>query len=77
MFCLSAAICLWLQVQEVDDLAGLEIGDLVALRTETLHNAPWIGRVTGMEEDKISLVWMEGDYNKQWKATKHRFKGKL
>jgi len=77
MFCLSAAICLWLQVQEVDDLAGLEIGDLVALRTETLQDAPWIGRVTGMEGDKISLVWMEGDYNKQWKVTKHRFKGKL
>ena len=61
----------------MDDLAGLESGDLVALRTETLQDAPWIGQVTGMEGDKISVVWMEGDYNKQWKVAKHRFRGKL
>jgi len=44
----------------VDSFAGLQIGDLVALRTETLQDAPWIVQVTGMEGEKISIVRMEG-----------------
>jgi len=44
--------------------------------TETLQDAPWIAQVTGME-GRRSVVWMEGDYNKRWKVTKHRFKGKF
>ena len=47
----------------MDSFAGLQIGDLVALRTETLQDAPWIVQVTGMEGEKISIVRMEGDYN--------------
>ena len=47
----------------MDSFAGLQIGDLVALRTETLQDAPWIVQVTGTEGEKISIVRMEGDYN--------------
>ena len=61
----------------MDDLADLQSGHLVALRTESLQDAPWVARVTGLEGDKVSVVWMEGDYNKQWKVAKRRVKGKL
>ena len=47
----------------MDSFTGLQIGDLVALSTETLQDAPWIVQVTGTEGAKISIVWMEGDYN--------------
>jgi len=47
----------------VDSFAGLQIGDLVALSTETLQNAPWTVQVTGTEGEKISIVRMEGEYN--------------
>jgi len=47
----------------VDSFAGLQIGDVVALCTETLQDAPWIVQVTGIEGEKISMVRMEGDYN--------------
>ena len=61
----------------MDDREDLQSGHLVALRTESLQDAPWIAQVTGVEEDKISVVWMEGGYNKQWKVAKHRVRGKL
>ena len=44
----------------MDSFAGLQIGDLVALRTETLQDAPWIVQVTGTEGEKSSIVRMEG-----------------
>jgi len=48
----------------VDSFAGLQIGDLVGLCTETLQDEPpWIVQVTGMEGEKISVVRMEGEYN--------------
>ena len=47
----------------MDSFAGLQIGDLVALRTETLQDAPGIVQVTGTEGEKISRVGKEGDYN--------------
>ena len=47
----------------MDSFAGLQIGDLVALRIETLQDAPWIVEVTGTEGEEISIVRMEGDYN--------------
>jgi len=47
----------------VDSFAGLQIGNLEALCTETLQDAPWIIQVTGTEGEKISIVRMEGDYN--------------
>ena len=43
----------------MDSFAGLQIGDLVALSTETPQDAPWIVQVTGMEGE-ISIEWMEG-----------------
>ena len=40
----------------MDSFAGLQIGDLVALCTETLQDAPWIVQVTanGGGEDQYS-----------------------
>ena len=61
----------------MDDLAELQSEHLGALHTELLQDAPWVARVTGLEGDKASVVWMEGDYNKQWKVAKRRVKGKL
>ena len=61
----------------MDDLTGLQSGHLVAVLTESLQDAPWIAQVTEIEGDKVSVVWMEGDYNQQWKVAKHSVKGKL
>jgi len=53
----------------MNDLAGLQSRNLVALCTVTLLDVPRIAWITGMEGEKISVVGMEGDYNKLWKVT--------
>ena len=68
---------LLLQVQAEDDLSQLQNGHLVAFRTELLEDAPWIGKVVGTKKNQITVVWMEGGYNKPLKIAKHQVRGKL
>ena len=42
-------------------------GQLVAVLTETLEEAPWLGKVERIEGGTISIVWMEGSYTSSWK----------
>ena len=44
----------------------------MAVRTETKEDAPWIAKVmnVGPMKDDIDVIWMDGDYNKQWKVAK-------
>ena len=48
----------------MDDLRQLHNGHLVAFRTEMLEDAPWIGKVVGTKKNQITVVWIEGGYNK-------------
>ena len=37
-------------------------GDIVAILTETLAEAPWLAQVTKVEGRNLSIIWMEGSY---------------
>ena len=41
----------------------------MAVRTE---DAPWIARVIAVDprKDEIDVIWMEGNYSRQWKVAK-------
>jgi len=64
-------------VQEVDDLRGLKSGHLVAFHTESLEESPWIGKVVATKKNQVTVVWMEGGYNKPLKIAKRQVRGKL
>ena len=51
---------------------SLQVGHLVALRTEKSEDAPWIARVTSQDDSNINIVWMEGSYNRRWKIAQVR-----
>ena len=61
----------------MNDFTSLHSGNLVAVRTESPEDAPWIARVTGVQADTVEVVWMEGTYSKSWKVAKHVMNGKL
>ena len=63
--------------QETSNLPGLSIGHVVAIRTATVDEAPWLGRCTGVGDDTLEVVWMDGGWNKQWKELKIRKGRKL
>ena len=44
----------------------IAVGQLVAVRTEREEDAPWIARVTAVDQgkDEIDVIWMEGEV--QW-----------
>ena len=44
----------------------------MALRTEKLSDAPWLGRVTKVSDSSVELVWLEGGYTRSWKPAKIR-----
>ena len=62
--------------QETSNLPGLSIGH-VAVRTATVDEAPWLGRCSGVGDDTLEVVWMDGGWNKQWKELKIRKRRKL
>lgn len=43
-------------------------GDIVAILTETLEEAPWLAQVTKTEGRNLSIIWMEGSYTSSWKV---------
>ena len=43
-------------------------GDIVAILTETLEEAPWLAQVTKVEGRNLSIIWMEGSYTSSWKV---------
>ncbi len=50
------------QVQPVQDLSGIKVGQLVAVFNEDKETEPWIGRLEDIFEETVSIVWMEGGY---------------
>ena len=54
------------------DLSSLEVGHLVALFTEQLSDAPWIGKVDKIEEETVDVTWLDGGYRKPWKVATRR-----
>ena len=46
----------------------LKEGDIVAILTETLEEAPWLAQVTKVEGRNLSIIWMEGSYTSLWKV---------
>ena len=44
----------------------------MAVRTEREEDAPWIARVIAVDprKDEIDVIWMEGNYSRQWKVAK-------
>ena len=40
----------------------LKVGQLVALQTESLEEAPWIGKVKAIDTGNVELIWLEGSY---------------
>ena len=43
-------------------------GEIVALLTETLEDAPWLGQVESVEGEELTILWMEGSYSSPWKV---------
>ena len=58
--------------QETSNLPGLTNGHIVAVRTSTVDEAPWLGRCIAVSDDTLEVVWLEGGWNKQWKESKIR-----
>ncbi len=58
------------QVQPVQDLSGIKVGQLVAVFNEDKETEPWIGKLEDIFEDNVSVVWMEGGYTKKWSTAK-------
>ena len=48
----------------------IQEGSIVALLTETLDEAPWLAKIKRVDEDTVTLVWLEGDYSKKWKTAR-------
>ena len=44
----------------------------MALFTECLRDAPWIGRVEKIAEDTVDVAWLDGGYQKPWKPATRR-----
>ena len=44
----------------------------MALFTECLRDAPWIGRVEKIAEDTVDVAWLDGGYRKPWKPATRR-----
>ena len=44
----------------------------MAVKTETKKDVPWIAKVINVDpiKDDINVIWMDGNYNKQWKVAK-------
>lgn len=62
---------------ETSNLSGLAIGHIVAFRTSSLDEAPWLGRCIAVTDDSVEVVWLEGGWNKEWKESKIRKGRKL
>ena len=45
----------------------VEAGQLVAVLTESLSDAPWLGKVKEVYESNYKIVWMEGTYDSVWR----------
>ncbi len=58
------------QVQPVQDLSGIKVGQLVAVFNEDKETEPWIGKLEDIFEDNVTVVWMEGGYTKKWSTAK-------
>ena len=52
-------------------------GQLVAVLTETLEEAPWLGKVERIDGGNLSIVWMEGSYTSSWKPATIRKQKKI
>lgn len=71
-FFYTGIILCTLQSSAKPAIAELKVGHLIALRTETEEEAPWIGKVTAVNTDDVRLVWLEGTYTGKWKVAKVR-----
>ena len=46
----------------------------MAILTESLEDAPWLGQVEKAQGGDLSILWMEGSYSSAWKvATIQKF----
>lgn len=39
----------------------------MAVRSTSVDDAPWLGKVTEVGENEVEVIWMEGGWTKQWK----------
>ena len=60
------------EVARVEDTSSLSKGDLVTVICETCEVEPTIGRVEEITGTDVEIVWLEGGYERSWKAAKHR-----
>lgn len=54
------------------DLSTLSTGQLVAVHCENCDKEPLLGKVRDISGDDIHIVWLDGEYSKQWKISKQR-----
>lgn len=60
-------------VREVQDLAGLKIDQLLAVRSCPSSNIePWIAQLRSISDSEVGVVWMEGKYNSKWKVARRQ-----
>ena len=64
-------------MQDASDCPGLEVGHLIAVRTERVEDAPWIGRVVSIKGDKVQIAWMEGGYEMPWSICKVKVRRRM
>ena len=60
-----------------ESLSDLEVGHLIALRTKSDEDAPWIGKVTGIGDESVEIIWMEGGYEQPWNVIKVKDKQRM
>ena len=53
------------------------MGHLIAVRTESVEDAPWIARVIGIRGDKVQIAWMEGGYDMPWNILKVKVRRRM
>ena len=39
----------------------------MAVRSTSIEDAPWLGKVTEVGENEVEVVWMEGGWTKPWR----------
>ena len=61
---------LLIKQDQTPNLPGLSVGHIVAVHSTSVEEAPWLGKVTEVGDNKVEIIWMEGGWTKPWREMK-------